>query len=333
MGSSRASTPAGRRRTARRATAASSTARRAGKTHSKPKAQPKRPAKSAPAKRAAPKARKPRPKPKPKVRKAGASRPLLARAPKALAVLGLVLAVLAAGYMLWFRNSSFVAVEQVSIAGMSGPESAQVEAALTDASKEMTTLNVDQAALDAAVAGFPTVTGVSADASFPHELALRVESRPPVLLARAGEQVLPVAGDGTVLAGVDVGQESLPSIEVGELPATGALTGEGLEIARIMGGAPEPLMELIEAVTYEGTEGVSVTLRGDVPVYFGPGDSAREKWAAAAAILANPKIETLTYVDVRVPERPALGGAAPAVTESTTEATVPETGTGATVTP
>jgi cell division protein FtsQ len=332
MGSSRASTPAGRRRTSRRATAASGTARRAGNTHSKPKTtQPKRPAKKAPAKRAAPKARKPRPKPKSKARKAGPAKALLARAPKALAVLGLVLAVLVAGYMLWFRNSSFVAVEQVSIAGMSGPENARVEAALTDASKEMTTLNVDQAALDAAVAGFPTVTGVSADASFPHELALRVDARPPVLLARAGGQVLPVAGDGTVLAGVDVGEGSLPSIEVGELPPTGALTGEGLEIARIMGGAPEPLMELIEGVAYEGTEGVSVTLRGDVPVYFGPGDSAREKWAAAAAILANPKIETLTYVDVRVPERPALGGAAPAVTDSTTEATVPETGT--TVTP
>ena len=43
------------------------------------------------------------------------------------------------------------------------------------------------------------------------------------------------------------------------------------------------------------------------------------KWDAAAAILADPQIDTLTYVDVRVAERPSIGGAAPAVTESTTE--------------
>jgi hypothetical protein len=33
-----------------------------------------------------------------------------------------------------------------------------------------------------------------------------------------------------------------------------------------------------------------------------------------AAILADPKLTSLTYVDVRVPDRPAVGGASMATT-------------------
>ena len=51
-------------------------------------------------------------------------------------------------------------------------------------------------------------------------------------------------------------------------------------------------------------------MRGGIPIRFGTSELAARKWAAAAAVLADPKTETLTYVDVRVPERPALGGAA-----------------------
>ena len=70
-----------------------------------------------------------------------------------------------------------------------------------------------------------------------------------------------------------------------------------------------------------------------MPVYFGGGDDATDKWAATAAVLADPSVDTLTYLDVRVADRPALGGAAPVVTESTTETTAPETGSGATLAP
>ena len=114
-----------------------------------------------------------------------------------------VAGLLAAGYQLWFRSSSFVAVEQVTVAGMTGPERAAAEAALTKAAKDMTTLDVDVDALRAAVAGLATVVDVEADADFPHGLAITVHERPPVLIAAAGGRALPVAGDGTVLAGVD----------------------------------------------------------------------------------------------------------------------------------
>jgi cell division septal protein FtsQ len=234
-----------------------------------------------------------------------------------------VLAFAAGGYQLWFRNSSFVAVEEVSVTGMEGPEREAAAAALVRAAEGMTTLNVDDDALGAAVAGFPTVIGVAADTDFPHGLTLTVRERPPVVLAKDGDRTVPVAGDGTILAGVDAASMELPGIAVTDLPARGTIDGEPLEIARIMGGAPEPLRELVEDVSYGEPEGVQVTLRGDIPLYFGGGQQAREKWAAAAAVLANPNIDTLTYVDVRVADRPAVGGAAPAVTETTTSTAAP----------
>jgi hypothetical protein len=112
---------------------------------------------------------------------------------------------------------------------------------------------------------------------------------------------------------------------VEDLPAKGKLTGDALEVALVVGAAPPPLRELVAEVAIGPPEGVQVTLRGDIPVYFGGSERADEKWAAAAAVLANPKIDTLTYLDVRVPGRPAIGGAAPAVSEDTTDATEPET--------
>lgn len=315
MASSRATTPAGRRRAGRRAASASGPARRPAKRAA---------TKQAPPKRTKPKARKPPArarKPSPPRRASG----LKARAPRILIALFVVLGLLAGAYQFWFKNSSFVAVEELTISGIRGPEQQEVEAALTAAAEDMSTLDVDVGALEAAVARFPTVTGVEADADFPHDLALTVSERPPVLIATAGDQEAPVAGDGTVLQGVDLGDLKLPSVAVEELPAQGRLSGDALEIARVMGPAPPALLELVEEIAIGGEEGVEVTLRGGVPVWFGGADHAAAKWDATAAILADPEIDHLTYVDVRVPERPAVGGAAPAVSESTTAPSAPET--------
>jgi cell division protein FtsQ len=240
----------------------------------------------------------------------------------ALIVLPLLLAALAAGYFAWFRDSSLVAVREVKVTGLESGDEARIAAALSGAAEGMTTLHVDDEALAASVEGFPTVVGVQADASFPHGLQIEVTERPPVLVAEAGGERVPVAADGTLLRGVELGEdaERLPELALGELPARATLEGEGLEQALVAGAAPEPLRPLIEGIALSGEHGVEITLEGDIPVRFGTSVRARAKWAAAAAILADPKLKTLTYLDVRVPERPAVGGAAPATEEASTPA-------------
>jgi hypothetical protein len=75
-----------------------------------------------------------------------------------------------------------------------------------------------------------------------------------------------------------------------------------------VGAAPDALRALIEGVAYSGDYGIVLTMRGGVELRFGGGGSLDRKWAAIAATLADPELTSLSYLDVRVPERPAVGG-------------------------
>lgn len=213
--------------------------------------------------------------------------------------------------MLWLRDSSLVAVTDVEVAGVTSGDRAQIVAEITQVAEGQTTLNADPARIESVAAQFPTVKSVSVDPNFPHGMRIEVTERPPALLVKAGGHELPAAADGTLLAGVPVGDdEGLPSLELKQLPGGTALEGEPLQQALVLGAAPEPLRPLIEQIDYGDDYGAEVTLRGGIPVRFGSGSAAAEKWASAAAVLANPKLDSLTYVDVRVPDRPVAGGAA-----------------------
>jgi cell division protein FtsQ len=123
-----------------------------------------------------------------------------------------------------------------------------------------------------------------------------------------------VAGDGTLLTGVEVSEDdNLPVLEVEQPPAGAKLEGAELDQALVVGAAPEEFLPLIEKIGTSKEYGVEITLRGGIPVRFGNAAAAGEKWSAAAAVLADPKLDTLSYLDVRVPERPAAGGADTAV--------------------
>ena len=85
----------------------------------------------------------------------------------AVAALGLALT---AAYMLWFRDSSFVAVKDVRIEGVSAISDPEVAASLERAASGMTTLHIDTHSLAAGVSGYPTVKSLSVDAGFPSSL-------------------------------------------------------------------------------------------------------------------------------------------------------------------
>lgn len=332
MGSSRASTDAGRRRQPPRAAKPRSKQAAKGRAKHAARPQPSRPVagrkRAGPAKRTS--ARRPR-KAVPARRSAGGSRARrsprerlrsLVR-PASLAWVVLALGCLAGVYQLWLRDSALVAIDEVEVVGIDGPGRGEITAALSETARSMTTLHIDQDELEAAVAGFPTVIGVEVDAHLPDAATIIVRERPPTMIAKRGGEQLPVAADGTVLPGVEPGGARLPVVEVAELPATGQLTGGDLQLALVAGAAPPELRGLIESVG-AGGDGIEVVLKGGIPVLFGSGDRAVDKWAATAAALADPKLDTLTYLDVRVPERPAAGGAAPPPAAESTETGEPE---------
>ena len=220
----------------------------------------------------------------------------------ALAVLGLALT---AGYFFWLRDSSLVAVDEVKIQGLTSLTDPDAATALESAAGRMTTLHVELDELGRAVADYPTVKSLSASPSFPNGLEITVVERPPVALA--GESGIPVAADGTLLPEVETGKEPLPAIDVSVGEGGGTLDGTAREQAVVIGAAPEPLGPVIERSTVSDT-GIEVNLTNGIVLRFGDAARAEAKWEAAARILADPGLTSVTYVDVRIPDRPAVGG-------------------------
>jgi cell division protein FtsQ len=334
MGRSRAATPAGKRRTSSRAGASAPVSGRAApKAASARGSATKTPSRGRPpAKRAAPKratrATAPRraarrPAPRRAVAHRGPSR-AFSRPHPIRAIRGrigttswryrlgivLILAVCAAaGYMFWLRDSSLVAVNNVDVVGVTSGDREQIVSQLTVAAEQQTTLHTDPAKLERLAAGFPTIASVNIETNFPHGMRIEVNERPPALIVESGHQKLPAAADGTLLAGVSVPDHNdLPVLAVDRLPNGQMLEGNTLSEALVLGSVPPPLRPLIEKVSHSGDYGVEVTLRGGIPIRFGSGIRAAEKWASAATVLANPDLTSLTYLDVRVPERPVAGG-------------------------
>ncbi len=210
------------------------------------------------------------------------------------------------GGWLWLRDSSLVRVEHVKVTGVHGFGASTIRSALEMAAQDMTTLHVDQAALRAAVASYPLVKGVQAHASPPHGLTIVVDERTPVGVIDSGSQQVAVADDGTLLR--EIPTSGLPPIIV-KVPPGGSHVGDRPTQAKVdlLAAAPASLRARVTKVTL-GTHGLTVFLNAGPQLRFGDGRRLHAKWIAAARVMADPGAVDATYIDVRVPERPAAGG-------------------------
>jgi cell division protein FtsQ len=210
---------------------------------------------------------------------------------------------------LWLRDSPLVSVQQVRITGAHGSSARQIDAALTAAARHMSTLHVHLGALRAAVAPFRVVRDLRASASFPHGLHIQVIEQPPVAVLTIAGQRTAVAADGVVL-GPDLLKGALPSIAGGSQPfgSTHVHNASLLSELSVLGAAPPVLLGWVARV-YDGREGLTVAMRDGLTIYFGDEARPHAKWMSVARVLADPTSAGATYVDVRLPERPAAGTA------------------------
>lgn len=137
---------------------------------------------------------------------------------------------------------------------------------------------------------------------------------PQVLLPKAtatigsGSEAIAIGPNGQVLAWLPLPEDvQLPRLPLSGPPRGDRLAGPALQQARVLGAAPAGLRPYVEA-SYYGESGVDVELRSGIELRFGDASRAAEKWKAAAAILADPSITELDYVDLHAPRRPAVGG-------------------------
>lgn len=124
----------------------------------------------------------------------------------------------------------------------------------------------------------------------------------------SGDEVLAVTPDGAVLPWLPLPEDAeLPELPPAEPPKSGRLAGPMLEQARVLGAAPAALRPYL-ARSYLGESGVDVELTTGIELRFGDSTQVAKKWKAAAAVLADPSIEALDYVDLHAPSRPAFHG-------------------------
>lgn len=219
----------------------------------------------------------------------------------------LIGATLLGGGWLWLRDSSLVAVSQVQISGVRGPQATEIESLLRSTARRMTTMDFNASALRSSVAAFPVVASVRASTGFPHSVRIQVIERPPVATLLAGGQSTALAADGTAL-GAQLASGSLPTLTGSFAPVPGQrVTDWSLQaVLGVLGAAP-PVLARFVARAYEGAEGLTVAMRNGLLVYFGDSSRPHAKWLALAGVLADPSSAGARYVDVRVPERPAAG--------------------------
>jgi cell division protein FtsQ len=206
----------------------------------------------------------------------------------------------------WLRDSSLVSVRHVEVIGASGPEAAQVRQAITDAADGMSTLHVDTGRLRGAVRQFPIVEGIEVRRDLPHTLEVTVRQHVPVgALGLAGRRVA-VAGDGTILAGSLT--KGLPLVPVGAPPGGNRLAeARALRLVALLAAAPVELRRRVSRVGF-GPHGLAARIAHGPILYFGPGTRLRAKWISAARVLSDYSSKGASYLDLRVPERPAAGG-------------------------
>ncbi len=132
----------------------------------------------------------------------------------------------------------------------------------------------------------------------------------PKLAASIGEgdEAVGIAGNGAAVRWLPLPEDPpLPRLPLDEVPKGGRVKGTALEQVRVLAAVPEALRPYVER-SYFGESGVDVELTTGIEIRFGQATQVRRKWNAAAAIIADPSVTTLDYVNVVAPSRPVYEG-------------------------
>jgi cell division septal protein FtsQ len=233
--------------------------------------------------------------------------PLAWRGPRpgraALFALLAVAGVLAVVYLV-LRLTPLSAVQNVTVVGVQGPKASEIRHAIERAATGQSTLGFQEGTIRDAVAGTRSITGFEVHTRFPHGVQIEVRQLLAVGVIETGGRRVAVSSDGRVLPDWTPG--TLPVIRGGQQRG-GELVGGAKVAARILGGAPQPILARVARI--DG--GYTVRLADGPALLFRDGRRLEAKWAAAVAVLSDPGTRGATWIDLRVPEQPVSGSGAP----------------------
>jgi cell division protein FtsQ len=234
---------------------------------------------------------------------------LLPRRLRSLHTLAIVVAVILFGWLgwTWYRGSSLVKVQRVTVTGLSGPDVPQIRAALRAAALRMTTLDMNLATLESSVSQYGYVQKLTVTTRGAHDVVIRVGEQVPVAVVQVGGQDQAVDAVGQLLSG-SIAHGALPTVPLASPSDGSSITAPGARaVLAVLGAAPYALLAHVERATSSSAHGVIVQLRSGPVIYFGPATQLARKWTAAVAVLQSKYSVGASYLDVTDPSRPAAG--------------------------
>jgi hypothetical protein len=146
---------------------------------------------------------------------------------------------------------------------------------------------------------------VRQDTAEPHVLVPRLAAT-----IGEGEDAIGVAANGALVRTLPLPEEPpLPRLPLEAPPEKGGrVKGPALEQVHVLAAVPDELRPYVESSGYGEESGVVVTLTTGIELIFGDDSQVAKKWRGAVAVLANPEVTALDYVNLQAPSRPSYGG-------------------------
>lgn len=226
----------------------------------------------------------------------------------ALLVLG-TLAVI--GVLYWIATGPLVAVHGVSVSGYDRADRTELTKALAAAAEEGTVLAPATGAMRAAARRFPWVGSISVTRSWPRSLSVRVVPATPVAVAAFEDQAVLVSGAGRVL-GVKDGVGGLGWLKLSQAPppAGGSLpAATRAELVFMAAAAPE-VAARVRQLRPAGDGTIVGRLTSGPELRLGAPERMEAKAQALGLLLRSLSADeesTASYIDLTIPENPALG--------------------------
>jgi cell division protein FtsQ len=221
----------------------------------------------------------------------------------------LVLGAVLTGAFFWVRQSSLVAVQRVTVTGVSGPAAGAIRQTLVQTAERMTTMDMDSRRLRAAVSRYPFVRSLRVSVRLPHSATIAVFEQVPVGVLDGTT----VSAHGDLLRDVSPSSQTLPLITASSSSGStsaarpSAVGGTARADVYLLGAAPYPIIAKLATAGWKPGRGLAVTLRNGPAVYFGDDTQLAAKWRSVIRVLADPSSAGASYIDVTDPNRPAAG--------------------------
>lgn len=214
----------------------------------------------------------------------------------------------------WLLTGPLTAVQGVRVAGYDRDDRDDLAAALDAAASGGSMVSPPLDDLRAAAARFPWVESISVARDLPRMLSVTVRQAEPAAVAVApGAEPVLVTASGRVLGPAAERNPGLGWLRLDEDPPApgGTLPGEPRAAAAFLAAAPSAAAGRVRALR-PGDGGVLVAdLRGGPELRLGRPERLGAKAAALGIVLDHLSEEeerAAAYLDLSVPERPALGG-------------------------